>query len=63
MMTRRGRNMVEYRIVKKYGRTFVEARYQGEEWNGWLFLTSTEPRKHWIYIPDLDIWRCNVSAF
>lgn len=55
--------MVEYRIVKKYGRTFVEARHQNEEWNGWLFLTSTEPREHWIYIPDLDIWRCNVSAF
>lgn len=54
---------LEYRKVTKWGRQCVEARYTGTEWSGWYFLISKEPKAHWIYIPEFNVWRCNVSAF
>ena len=57
------KNQMEYRRVIKYGRQLVEIRYKGTEWTGWYFLISDEPKKYWIYIPELNVWRSNVSAF
>ena len=57
------RQALEYRKVIKWGRQCVEARYIGTEWTGWYFLYSQEPKAGWIYIPELNVWRCNVSAF
>jgi hypothetical protein len=54
---------LEYRRVTKWGRQCVEARYIGTEWTGWYFLIADEPKAGWIYIPELNVWRCNVSAF
>lgn len=54
---------MQYRLVMKWGRQCVEARYTGTEWSGWYFLISKEPKAHWIYIPEFNVWRCNVSAF
>lgn len=54
---------IEYRKVTKYGRQCVEARYTGTAWTGWYFLISDEPKPHWIYIAELNVWRCNISAF
>lgn len=52
----------EYRLVNKWGRMFVEARYKGEEWSGWLFAASKTEKRNWIYVPELDVYRCNVSV-
>lgn len=54
---------MEYRRVRKWGHDVVEARYIGTEWTGWYFAISKEPKAHWIYIPELNVYRCNVSAF
>lgn len=51
----------EYRIVKKYGKTFVEVRYKGTEWSNWLFKASNKPKKYYTYIPELGVYRCNIS--
>lgn len=51
----------EYRLVKKYGETFVEVRYKGSEWTGWLFKASKVAKKYYRYVPELDIYMCNVS--
>ena len=51
----------EYRLVKRFGRTFVEIRYKGGEWRGWLFATSETPKARWIYVPEVGLWRSNVS--
>ena len=59
----REENRMEYRKVVKYGIPTVEIRYTGAEWAGWYFLFSEEPKKYWIYIPELNVWRSNVSAF
>ena len=60
----RGDNMRderEYRLVKKHGMTFVEIRYKGHDWTNWLFKASEKPHKYWIHIPELGVYRCNVS--
>ena len=54
---------LEYRKVNKYGMEFLEARYKGTPWTGWLFAISKEPKAHWIYVEEYKVWRCNVSAF
>ena len=56
---------MEYRKVIKYGREYLEARYEGSEWreSGWYFEISKEPKKYWIYIPEFKVYRSNVSAF
>ena len=52
---------MEARIVKKWGLTFVEIRYKGENWHGWLFLASETPKRNYIYVPELNIYRSNIS--
>ena len=54
-------NEKEYRIAKLWGLTFVEIRYKGEEWHNWLFLASETPKKGWIYVPEVNMYRRNVS--
>lgn len=51
----------EYRLVHKWGRMFVEIRYKGNEWRGWMFAASKAWKRNWIYVPELDVYRCNVS--
>lgn len=51
----------EWRLVKKYGRTYAEGRYKGEEWHNWLFPISETEKKYYIYIPELGVWRRNTS--
>ena len=45
-------------FVKKWGKVFVAPR----EKQSWVFNYSPEPRKYWKYIPELNVWRSNVSA-
>ena len=52
---------MEWRIIKKYGRTFVEGRYATEEWSGWLFPVDTEPHTNWVFMPELGLYRRNYS--
>lgn len=51
----------EYRIVKWLDLTFVEVRYKGEEWHNWLFLASETPKKNYIFVPEVNMYRRNVS--
>ena len=53
--------MNEYRFVNRFGRVYVEVRYKGSPWTGWLFECSGEPKENWIYIPELGVYRSNVS--
>ena len=53
---------MEYRIIKKWGLLFVELRYKGSDWSNWLFRASETPKTtNWIYIPELGLYRSNVS--
>ena len=53
---------MEYRLIKKWGKLFVEVRYTGEEWHDWLFPASETPRKHYIFVPEVNMWRRNTSC-
>ena len=45
-------------FVKKWGKVYVAPK----EKQSWVHDFSTEPRKYWKYIPELNVWRSNVSA-
>lgn len=49
---------LNWMFVHKWGKTYVAPR----EKQNWIFNYSFEPRKYWIYIPALKVWRSNVSA-
>ena len=49
---------LNWMFVKKWGKMFVAP----SEKETWIFNYSHEPRKYWIYIPSLKVWRSNVSA-
>lgn len=57
----KGENM-EWRLVKKWGRVYLEGRYKDGEWSGWLFPTDSKPHEHWIYIEEFDLYRRNTSV-
>ena len=52
---------MEWRIVHKYGETYAEGRYKGTEWSNWLFPISKSPKKYYIHIPELNVYRRNTS--
>ena len=58
MNTYKNSSELTWIFVKKWGKVFVAPR----EKETWIFNFSIEPRKHWIYVPSLDVWRSNVSA-
>ena len=45
-------------FVKKWGKMFVAPK----EKPSWIFNFSPTQKKNWVYIKELDVWRCNVSA-
>lgn len=51
----------EWRLIKKYGRTYAELRYKGSEWIGWLFPISVTEKKYYKYIPELEVYVRNTS--
>lgn len=51
----------EYRFVNRFGRVYVEIRYKGEPWTGWLFKASEKPHKYWNFVPELGVYVSNVS--
>lgn len=51
----------ESRLVTKWGNTYVEVRYKGKDWSGWLFPMSRTYKKNWIYVPELNVYRRNTS--
>ena len=53
---------MEWRLIEKWGRVFLEGRYKNEEWSGWLFPTDSEPHKGWIYMEEFDLYRRNTSV-
>ena len=52
---------LEHRLVTRFGRTYVEYRYVGDEWCDWLFPASTTPHRYWKYIPEYGLYVSNVS--
>ncbi len=52
---------MEWRIVSKYGRKFLEGRYVNEEWSGWLFLFDVKKHDGWIWMPEFGAYRRNTS--
>lgn len=52
---------MEWRLVKKYGRTFLEGRYKNTEWSKWYFPADTKPHKGWIYMEEFGLYRRNTS--
>lgn len=52
---------MEYRVVKHFTEKCVEIRFTNEPWSGWIFPVSEEPKKNYIYIPELGIYRRNTS--
>lgn len=56
-----GTRPIECRITHYHGNDFVEIRFNGEEWNHWLFPMSITPKKYWIYVPELKVYRRNTS--
>ncbi len=44
--------------VKKWGKMYVAPK--GIE--KWIHEFSREARRYWIYVPELDVYRSNVSA-
>ena len=53
--------MIEHRLVTKWGKTYLEIKFDGEKWRDWLFNIDTKPHKYWIYVEEFNIWRCNTS--
>lgn len=54
----------KWRIVKKYGELMMQGGDKNSErWSNWFFRISNEPKKHWIYYPEFNVWRCNISSF
>ena len=51
----------EWRLIKKYGRTYAELRYKGSEWTDWLFPISVTEKKYYKYIPELGVYVRNTS--
>ena len=45
-------------FVKKWGKMYVAP----VEYPEWIFNFSPTEKKYWEYIPELDVYRCNVSA-
>lgn len=45
-------------FVKKYGKTYVAPK----EYPNWIHNFSKTKKKYWKYIPELNVYRCNVSA-
>lgn len=45
-------------FVKKHGQWYVAPK--GIE--KWIHHFSVTPKKYWKYIPELDVYRCNISA-
>lgn len=45
-------------FVKKWGKTYVAPA----EYPEWIHNFSPTEKKYWKYIPELDVYRCNVSA-
>lgn len=45
-------------FVKKWGKMYVAPA----EYPKWIHEFSPTEKKYWRYIPELDVWRCNVSA-
>lgn len=52
---------MEWRMIRKYGNLYLEGKYAGEEWHGWLFPTDAEKHDHWIWMPEFDVYRRNMS--
>ena len=52
---------LEYRLVQKWGKTYMEFRYTGLPWSNWLFATSKTPHRYWKYYPEFDLYVSNVS--
>lgn len=53
--------MIEWRLVKKYGKTFAEARYTSENWSGWYFPISDEKKVNYIWENTIGVYRRNTS--
>lgn len=54
--------LVENRLVKRFGKTYVEVRYKGEEWHNWLFPMSLTKKPDYVYVPELYIYRRKTSV-
>ena len=55
---------MEWRLVNRYGKVFLEARYKGEPWNElhpWLFPTDTKPHNGWAYMAEFGLYVRNTS--
>lgn len=57
---------LEMRLAKKslYGNDpVIQMKYDFESWEdtNWFFRTSTEKKYRWIYVPEFNLWRSNVS--
>lgn len=48
---------LDWIFVKKWGNTYVAPR----EKQDWIFNFSPKPKKNWVYIKELDVWRSNES--
>lgn len=45
-------------FVKKWGKTYIAPKENPK----WIFNYSKTPRKYYKYIPELNVYRCNISA-
>lgn len=52
---------MQWRLIHKYGKTYLEGKYDNETWHDWLFRVDTEPHKYWVYMPAFNVYRSNVS--
>ena len=49
---------MHWKFVKRYGKVYVAPL----EKPSWVFHYSKTEKKNWIYIPELNVYRCNISA-
>lgn len=45
-------------FVKKWGKMYIAPQEKPD----WIFNFSPTEKKYWKYMPELDVWRCNISA-
>lgn len=55
------RNDKKYRSVNKYNDLLIEMRYKGNPWGDWIFKASHKANDHYTYVPELGVFRSNVS--
>lgn len=59
-------NRLNMRLVQKSiydDAPVLQMKYDFESWEDthWFFRTSTEKKHGWIYVPEFNLWRSNIS--